>query len=287
MHAPREVLHSLRASPGFALALLITLAAAGFNGLMVGLTALRLEILLPGIFAEMGHFTEPRHRIHDLAFAFLFVPAIVGVLAQLRRPSRNVAGMLMALIPLVGLLLAVLLTVVLYGNFRTLQPPWLTVMAGALMATVLHPAGRHFLRSFSVTRVNRVLVALVAVAAVPLLVFASANIVLQGTVPDDHAAAGHYGFVAAFAVTVIGVGLLASLRPDGWRLTAWVAGLLPALLGVSSLVYPDATSSLGPVWALAAIGWGAAFVATAERTRRTAVPTALGSPGVTSRSAPD
>jgi hypothetical protein len=146
------------------------------------------------------------------------------------------------------------------------------VMAGALIAMVLHPAGRAFFSSFSVARLNRLMVALVIVAAVPLMVFASTNIALQGTVPDNHAAAGHYGFMAAFGFTVIGVGLLASLRPDGWRLTAWVTGLLAALLGVTSVIYPDAASSLSLPWALAAIAWGASFVAAAELTNKVHEP---------------
>ncbi len=74
---------------------------------------------------------------------------------------------------------------------------------------------------------------------------------------------GHYAFMAAFGFTVVGVGVLASLRPDGWRLTACVAGTLPAVLGVSSLLYPEASSSVGAVWALAAMAWGVAFVAAA------------------------
>ena len=60
---------------------------------------------------------------------------------------------------------------------------------------------------------------------------------------------------------------MASLQPDGWRRTAWVAGGLPTLLGVSSLLYADATSGLGLAWALAAIAWGAGFVAAAELTK--------------------
>lgn len=282
MRALRETLLTLRTSPGFALALLITLAAAAFNGLMVGLMALRLDFLLPGPFAQMGHFTEPHHRTHDLTFSFLFVPALVGVLAQFRRPSKNVAGMVMALVPSAGLLLTLLLTLALTNNARVLQPPWLTVMAGALIAVVLHPAGLDFLRSFAVSRVNRIMLGLVIVATVPLLALAASNIGLQG-VGDDHAAAGHYGFMAAFAFTVIGVGLLASWRPDGWRLTAWVAGLLPALLGVTSLVYPDAASSLSILWALAAIAWGALFVAAAEATRDADGPTLFGLGGPRAR----
>lgn len=286
MHWLRETLHSLRASPGFALALLLTLAAAGFNASMVGLMALRLDSLLPGPFAQMTHFTLAEHRTHDLTFGYLFVPAVAGVLAQLRRPSENIAGMVMALIPSAGLLLTLVWTLVLTNNTNVLQPPWLTVMAAALLATSLHPAGRDFFRSFSVARVSRVMLGLAIIAAVPLLIFASTGIRLQGTVLDDHAAAGHYGFMAAFGFTVIAAGVLASLRPDGWRLTAWVAGLLPVLLGVTSLVYPQATSSLGLVWALAAIAWGAAFVAAAQLTNGAQSPTLLRARGLASESAP-
>jgi hypothetical protein len=218
----------------------------------------------PG-FMGMAHFTDPAHRIHDLTFGFIFVPAVVGMLAQVRRPSQNVAGMVMALIPWVGLLLAAILSnafvqVVLINPSRS-------AAAVTLIAALLHPTGRDFFRSFRVSRVNWPMLALVIIAAVPLLAFASTNIGLQGTGPDVHATMGHYGFMAAFGFTVIGVGLLASLRPDGWRLPAWVAGLLPALLGAASMVYPDVSSSLDVVWAVAAIVWGVGFIAVAERTK--------------------
>lgn len=281
MHPSREMLRSLRAAPGFALALLITLGAAAFNGL-----AVFAPTLIGGVVDMSNmHFVGASHRTHDLTFGFLFVPAVVGVLAQFRRPSKNVAAQVMALIPSAALLLTLLLTVVLTSNTGVLQPPWVTVTAAALVATVLHPAGRDFFRSFRGERANRVMLGLVAVAAVPLLVLAATNIGLQGTVTDDHAGLGHYGFMAAFGFTVIGVGLLASLRPDGWRLTAWVAGLLPTMLGVTSMMYPEARSSLGLVWALAAIAWGAGFVAAAELTRDAKRPTPSDAPRVLSPAA--
>ncbi len=267
-------MHVLRASPVFALAVLVTLGLAGLIGLMVVLMNLSPD-LLPGPFGQMTHGTEPHHRIHDLTFGFLFVPTVVGMLAQLRRPSKNVAGQLMALIPWVGLLLAAVLSDAFVRVI--LVNPSRSVATVTLIAALLHPTGRDFFRSFSLSRVDWVMLALVVIAAVPLLAFASTSIELQRTVPDDHAGMGHYGFMAAFGFTVIGVGLLASLRPDGWRLTAWVAGLLPALLGVASVMYPDASSSLGPVWALAAIAWGAVFVAVAELTKNAESPTLLGS----------
>jgi hypothetical protein len=278
MHPLREVMHSLRASPVFALYVLATLVVAGLIGVMVFLMQLQ-----PG-FMGMAHFTKPHHRVHDLTYGFLFTTGAVGILAQLRRPSKNVAGQLMALIPWVGLLLAAVLSTSpgVIRSAQSLAPAVLTVFTA-----LLHPTGRAFFRSFNVSRINWVLLALVIIAAVPLLAFASTNIRLQATVADDHAGMGHYGFMAAFGFTVVAVGVLASLRADGWSLTAWVAGLLPALLAISSLVFPGVTSSLGLGWALAAIAWGVVFVAAAELTKDKDADgsTLLGSRGLLSRSA--
>jgi hypothetical protein len=262
-------MNSLRASPVFALVVLIILGIAGLIGLMVLMMQLQ-----PG-FMGMAHFTERHHRVHDLTFGFVFGTSIVGMLAQLRRPSDNVAGQLMALIAWAALLLASALT-----NSWVFAPlPILGALT--LLATVLHPTGRDLFRSFSVSRVNWVMLALVSIAAAPLLVFASTNLGLQRTLTDDHAALGHYAFMAAFGFTVIGVGLLASLRPDGWWLPAWVAGLLATGLGLASLVFLDVDSSLGLIWSLAAIAWGVVFVAVAELTQQAERPTVLGAWGVT------
>jgi hypothetical protein len=163
---------------------------------------------------------------------------------------------------------------------------------------------------------NRVPLALVIIATVPLFIYASTNIGLQtsgnqgsgtgfsgifghtipkhggdvitnqeaqkdqpldetgGMIMDDgtdhdqkHVAEGHYRNMAAFSFTILLVGLLASFRPRGWRLAAWVAGGLPMLLGLASVVLPDAESSLGLVWGVAAIVWGIVFIAAAEFTR--------------------
>lgn len=81
--------------------------------------------------------------------------------------------------------------------------------------------------------------------------------------------------MAALAYTIIGVGLLASLRPVGWRFPALVAALLAAVLGGTSLIYPDAASSLDTGWALAAIGWATAFAGLAVRTDDAQQPTAM------------
>ena len=274
----RETQRSLRASPVFALYALVTLAYAAFIGLMVAQMTWRLDIFLPGGFGQMAHGVSGPHRVHDLTFAFLMTTDVVGVLAQLRRPSKNGAGMLMAVIPFAALALAGLLA----GEFEIVarRNPARAIGPLLAVAALLHPAGRSFFRSFRIARVNWVMVALVGIAAVPFLRFASTNIRLQETVPGEHFIQGHYGFMAAFSFTVIGVGLLASVRPDGWRLPAWVAGLLPALLGFTLLPYPDAASSLDLGWALAAVAWGAVFIVAAEFTKNAAGSRLLGRPSV-------
>jgi hypothetical protein len=260
-----ELMHSIRTAPVFSLVVLVTLALFAFLGAVIisGLLGLNSAA------QAMGHFSTLSHRIHDVTFAFVFGTAAVGLLAQLLSPSKNVAGQVMTLIPWTALVFVFPLT-----NYWTAPGAGFVIAATAIFgaltlnATIFHPTGRDMLRSFSVSRVDRAMLALVIVAAVPLLAFAFSNIGLQRTITNDHSNAGHYGFMAAFSFTVIGVGLLSSLRPDGWRLTAWVAGILPALLGISSLLFPGVDSSLGLPWALAAIAWGVVLVAAAESARR-------------------
>lgn len=262
----RETAGSLRASPVFAFYLVVTLVVAGIIGL----------ITLNVIDLGMTHFGDVSHRTHDITYGLLFSTVVVGVLAQLRRPLSNIAGMVMALIPPAGLLLAALLS----GDLNTVWRfnPLGNVAALTLVAALVHPAGCSFFASFRIARLTWAMVALVAVAAVPLLQFASTNIDLQRTQGGTHGGMGHYGFMAAWSFTVIGVGLLASLRPVGWRLPAWAAGLLPVLLGMVSLLNPGIASSLSTLWAAAAIVWGMAFIAVAELTRSRDISTMADSP---------
>jgi hypothetical protein len=254
---------SRRGSAVFYLVVLVTLGLVGFIGVVLLNPNLVTGLLGHDMAGHISqHFRQPHHRVHDLTFSFIFGTAVVGILAQLRRPSENVAGQLMALIPWVAL-----------GLVSALSSTWIRFapapfFAGlTVLAIIFHPTGRGFFRSFRISRVSRVMLALVIIATVPLIALASTNISLQRTVANDHAALGHYGFMAAFSFTVIAVGLLASLRPDGWRLAAWVAGCLTVLLGFTSLVFPDVDSRLGLIWALAAIAWGVVFVAAAEVSR--------------------
>jgi hypothetical protein len=202
------------------------------------------------------HFREPHHRIHDLAFGFLLGTTAVGMLVQVRAPAKNVAGQLMAAIPILGLLL-----VAIVSDRRVLSVPWVAVGAPTIVATLLHP---DLFRSGRMVRLSRPMIVLVAVAALPLLAFVLNNIGLQRDGSSDHAALGHYGYMAAFGITIVGLGVVSSLRLAGWRLAAWATGSLAALLGIASLAFPDIEGRLAMEGALAAIAWGAAYISVAE-----------------------
>lgn len=247
----------------FTALVLITLGLMGFFAVVV---------LQPEAFAALlgrqtaghisEHFREPEHRVHDLTFGLLLGTALAGIVAQIRAPTRNIAGQLMALTPFAALLVVVALT-----NASVVSIPWVAVGASTLLATALHPSGAELFRSITRAGANRVLLGLVALATIPLFAFAFANVALQRTIVDEHATLGHYGYMAAFSLTIGGLGLVASSAAPGWRLTAWVTGALPVLLGMTSLLFSDAPSRLEPLWTVAAIAWGLAFLVAAERTK--------------------
>lgn len=231
---------------------------------------------------------ETAHRIHEFAFALILWPVVIGMLAQLRSPRKHVAAQVMALVPFAGLLLAMAVT----GHWKPL--PIVGIFGSlVLLAAILHPAGRDLVRSFGLARIDRMMLALVLVAAVPLLAFAATHVGLQtgaieqavhghatdaahGEVHQEHVDFGHFMLVAAFGFVVVGIGLLASLRPDGWRLSAWLTGILAAFFGLASVVFPETASSAGTMWGVAAIGWGIVFVAAAELTREAGTLSAYG-----------
>lgn len=239
------------------------------------------------LYAEDYEAVHP-HRVHIFVFGLMLWTAAAGLLAQLRAPRRNVAGQWMALIPWVGLLVALLLS-------ELTEPlPIVGIFGGlTLVATILHPAGRNLVGSFDAARASRVLLALAIVAAVPLVAFAATQIGLQTgaiepahahdhggadheAIHEEHVKAGHFAGTAAFTFILVGVAVLASLRQRGWWLPAWIAGLAAVVFGVSSLAYPEAASAADPLWSAAAVLWGVAFVAAAELTQDEATPTLLG-----------
>lgn len=237
--------------------------------------------LFPQDFLEIGH------RLHEFSFALLLWPFVVGHLAQLRSPRRHVTGMLMA----VATLLAMLAGFAATGFWK---PAMVLVFLGVptLLAALLHPAGRELLTTLGVDSVNRPMLALVVVAAVPLLLFATTQIGLQtgaiepaahehggashGEVHEQHVKFGHFALTTSFLFGLVFTALLASFQQRGWWLAAWLAGLMMVVYAVGGLLAPEAASNPGAMWNVAAILWGLAFVAVAETTQSADRPTLLG-----------
>lgn len=252
--------------------------------------ALLLTSWVGGIGLLPPIFHHPAHRLHEFAAAIMMWPLLVGLLAQVRSPTRHVAGMLMALVSIAGVLLAIALT----GGWEVVL---IVVVLGVptLLAALFHPAGRGLLSAFSLSRLNKVVLALVLVAAAPMLAFAANQVGLQtGAIEPAHDHAGdghdheihaqhvehnHFMFATAFAFTVIGVGLLTSLQPTGWWLSAWVTGLMVLVYAVAGLLVPESSSNFGLLWNLAAIVWATAFIAAARLTRGPEPTAPYGAPG--------
>lgn len=222
-------------------------------------------------------FYDIAHRLHEFAAAMMLWPLVVGLLAQFRAPKRHVSGILMALWSVLSVLLGIALT----GGWE-LTPIVAFLGVPTLVATLLHPAGRELLSAFSPARLDTLTLALVVIAALPLLAMAANQVGLQtGAIElaHDHAAAGHdaevhqahidhhhFMFVSAFIISAIGVGLLTSFRPPGWRLSAWLVGAMVGVFGLAGILAPSAASNPGVLWNLGAVVWAVGFVVVAERT---------------------
>lgn len=228
------------------------------------------------------------HLVHEMGFALVLWPVVLGMLAQLRSPGKHLAGQLMALLPFAVLLVAFAVT----DYWRPL--PIVAIFGSiVLVATLLHPAGRDLVTSFETGQASTLLLVLLVVAAIPLVAFAVTQAGLQtGTVDqgdhdhgegaahdevhEEHVEAGHFTLMVAFGLTSLGLGLLASLRPPGWWLPACYTGVAVAFFGAVGIAYPELASSTGQMWGGAAIGWGVAFVAAAAFTRDADTPSPYG-----------
>jgi hypothetical protein len=259
---------------------------------------------LLGWFADEGAIS---HRIHLVVFGWVFVLSFVGLLAHLRRPEAKVAQMYQVLIAL-GFIVATTIIV-----DRLIDPVVISFLILPLLLVFLHPNPGNLLRPS--TNVSKTLMALALVATIPLLVdaFVQVRIGLEASrvapqiledidesLSDDeferefNAAArratdsaaeaeqvvhyGHWSAMGAFNLILIGLAWVAALRPPGWRLPAWSAGLSAVLFGVASIANPGDASAINAYWSLFAIAWGIGFIVIAEATRRESAPTTVANP---------
>lgn len=199
------------------------------------------------------------HRLHVMGIAVLVSVFLLGLFAQAYRPKTRIASMWGAFLT-IGVVTALTLW---YGVGRPEEVvPFFAVTGLALLA---HPAGRRLFRRGD--SYSPALLALVVVAAVPLLAFVGTQLSLTTITSDPHTPVGHYVMMSGLALAPIAYGLFAAVGFDGWRLAAWLAALPMAYYGLMSIAFTTQTGSTGVVWGGAALLWAVAFVAVTEYSR--------------------
>lgn len=235
-------------------------SAVLFAALFVALYGFVIGILQ---YPVMGWFSAEAlgaHQFHDTVSPFLIYVVVGGMLAQLYRPRRRVGAMQQTCL----LVMVVVATTIVAGSFEL---PVLIFLILALIVAGLHPARQQL---FKIRRPDPYLLGLTAVAAIPMIAYGMGQVALQGTVTDSHSALGHYGIMAAFAFATIVLGVVAGLRPRGWRIPAYSVSAMMVIFGLGSLVMAGQASSVSALGAALAILWGVMYVAVAEWRRQDA-----------------
>jgi hypothetical protein len=216
-----------------------------------------------------GYVDQARNQILDVGWGAVFgVILPLGLLTQLRRPERRIAGIQQTAVVAFALALA--------GTAG--QAWWYLALAGgisvaAVVLLALHPARQTFLARGR--HLEPMMLALAAVAAVPSLLYARrmASAQRRGLPPADAVSNGlhHWTVMTALALLVVLLVLLAAARTSGWRIPAISASMAAGAWAISCLLAPtSAAGSEGRAWAWAALVWAVVtLVVTAwPRTRK-------------------
>ena len=216
---------------------------------------------LVSAFGDQSGGAGATHEIHRFAQGVLAWVIVAAIAAQLRRPVTQVGA---AWVYGAGLMLAFTLFLALADLPAEVVPVVAAAIVVAVLGFVAHPSSwRSKFRS--VAAPSPALFALVAVAAVPLVLYAVGQLSIHtSSGPDDeHHAFGHWLVMAVYALLPPLFGAVAAWKVAGWRFPLWVAGLMVAALGVGSLAI-TAVSQLSTGWSLLAILWGAVFIGVGE-----------------------
>src|SRR3954468_6994074 len=177
-----------------------------------------------------GYVDQARNQILDVGWGAVFGLILpVGLLSQLRRPERRIAGVQQT--ALVALALALAAAAGQSGRYFALAGG-IAVAAAVLLA--LHPARRTFLAR---GRPEPAMLGLAAVAAGPALVYAwrMASAQRHNLPPADAVSNGlhHWTVMTALALLVLLLALLAAAGTAGWRVPALRASLAAGAAGSS------------------------------------------------------
>ncbi len=239
--------------------------------LLLGILFIGTTILTIGMW--MAHQNTLTTPVSDLSFFALGAIIIaMGVAVQLRDPQRKIAGIQQAVLGVLALGVAGLI-----GNrIEPLVGALIFLLATVILA-LLHPARRTFFKLGA--GLSTPLGALSLVAALPAIWYAISMLVLARHAGPSCffgrcASGDRLAEMAALALAIVLVGLLAALKTAGWRGAARSAGVAAVILGVVSLVLPDAPGAVGQAWGALTAIWGVLFVVAAEWEARQRTPSA-------------
>jgi peptidoglycan/LPS O-acetylase OafA/YrhL len=229
--------------------------------LLVAVASLTINFgLIDLIDGYTGYVDQARNQVLDAGWGLIFgVILPLGLLAQLRRPERRIAGIQQTAV--VGLVLALAGAAGEEWRYLALAA---AVIAACAVLLALHPARRTFLTRGE--HLDPVLLTLAAVAAGPSLVYSwrMASAQRRDLPPADAVSNGlhHWTVMTALGLLVLALVLLAALRPRGWRIPAMSASIAAAGWAISCMLAPElAAGSEGHAWAWAAIVWAVATLA--------------------------
>ena len=233
--------------------------------LVVALASLTVNFgLIDLIDGYTGFVDQARNQVLDAGWGLVFgVVLPIGLLAQLRRPERRIAG-----IQQTGIVALALAAAAVIGEAWSYLALAAGIAGACAVLLTLHPARRTFLTRGP--RPEPVMLALAAVAAVPSLVYAGrmASAQRRDLPPADAVSNGlhHWTVMTALALLVLLLVLLAGLRTAGWRIPAFSASIAAGGWAVSCLLAPEsAAGSEGHAWAWAALAWAVVLLGAAVR----------------------
>lgn len=248
-------------------AIVVLVSAALVIGLFPALKGLVINWLPTPAFLAVRTDLDPDdvvHRLHSTVVAVTFAGMVLGVLVQLYRPRERLAPLLMAL----AVPPAVAVGEILTGAYTVMGTG--VPFAILLVIGLLHPGARQLVRP---RIASRLMAGLVAVAAVPAVLFAIRQVELYRLDPAGDQDIGHWSIMAGFPVLVAAWGLVGATDRAGWRLTAWVTGAAVVAFGLQSLLFPGVLSGVPWYWAAAVLAWGGAYLMGAEaRATRSSAP---------------
>lgn len=228
------------------------------TALVVALASLTINFgLIDLVDGFTGYVDQARNQVLDVGWGVVFgVVLPLGLLTQLRRPERRIAGIQQTAV--VASALALAGAAGQKGGYLALAGG-IAVASAVLLA--LHPARRTFLARGR--HPEPTMLALAAVAAGPALVYARrmASAQRRDLPPADAVSNGlhHWTVMTALALLVLLLMLLAAARTSGWRIPALSASVAAGAWAISCLLAPaSAAGSEGHAWAWAALAW--AFV---------------------------